>query len=307
MPYNPLSPGSAISISNSVGIGSALVRFSRRSYAVDYIALISLLTAWVLIQIFVTPFYQLFSLDDRDLQYPFAVVERVSVFWCIIYAGVIPLFIILTWTVLGRSGVHKTQVTILGFLVAILLTTFVTDVIKNAVGMPRPDLISRCKPTKGTPKDVLVGYTVCTQDNNHILQEGWRSFPSGHSSFAFAGFGYLSLFFSGQTHALRPHTDLFRCLLALLPLFGAVMIATSRLQDYRHDVYDVSCGSILGILIAYFSYRRYYPPLRSAWCNTPYNKTEASGPDGLGKLPGDEEQAVSREEGSYFGETLRGV
>lgn len=85
------------------------------------------------------------------------------------------------------------------------------------------------------------------------------------------------------------------------------MIATSRLQDYRHDVYDVSCGSILGILIAYFSYRRYYPPLRSAWCNTPYNKTEASGPDGPGKLPGDEEQAVSREEGSYFGETLRGV
>lgn len=82
--------------------------------------------------------------------------------------------------------------TILGFLIALMLSTFLTDTVKNAVGRPRPDLISRCKPRKGTAEDALVAWTVCTQSNTHILQEGWRSFPSGHSSFSFSGLGYLS-------------------------------------------------------------------------------------------------------------------
>lgn len=112
--------------------------------------------------------------------------------WSIIYAGIIPFVILCTWAAMFRPGSHKVQVTILGFLVALMLTSFLTDMIKNAVGRPRPDLISRCKPRKGTAQDALVAWTVCTQANNHILQEGWRSFPSGHSSFSFSGLGYLS-------------------------------------------------------------------------------------------------------------------
>lgn len=53
------------------------------------------------------------------------------------------------------------------------------------------------------------------------------------------------------------------------------MIAVSPLEDYRHDAYDVSVGSVLGLLIAWFSYRRYYPSLRSRTCDIPYpNKAE---------------------------------
>lgn len=48
------------------------------------------------------------------------------------------------------------------------------------------------------------------------------------------------------------------------------MIAVSRLEDYRHDFYDVSAGSFLGILLAYFSYRRYYPSLPSRRCHEPF-------------------------------------
>ncbi|CAL5869890.1 uncharacterized protein PFLUO_LOCUS4122 [Penicillium psychrofluorescens] len=192
-----------------------------------------------------------------------------------------------------RPGVQKTQVTVLGLLVALMLTSFLTDVVKNAVGRPRPDLLSRCIPSRGTADNALVAWTVCTQADQHILQEGWRSFPSGHSSFAFSGLGYLSLFFSGQMHVYRPRTDLARCLLAFLPLLCALMIAISRLDDYRHDVYDVTCGGLLGILVAWFSYRRYYPPLRSVRCDVPYDKSEITTPDGFARL-GDEEQALSR-------------
>jgi diacylglycerol diphosphate phosphatase/phosphatidate phosphatase len=114
------------------------------------------------------------------------------------------------------------------------LTSFVTDVIKNAVGRPRPDLIARCKPRAETLRDVLVDIGVCTESDHHTLHDGWRSFPSGHSSFAFSGLGYLSLFFSGQLHVFRPRTDLGKALFALAPILGAAMIAISRCEDYRY-------------------------------------------------------------------------
>jgi diacylglycerol diphosphate phosphatase/phosphatidate phosphatase len=169
-----------------------------------------------------------------------------------------------------------------------MLTSFLTDTIKDAVGRPRPDLISRCKVREGTPKHELVNWDVCTERDHHTLHDGWRSFPSGHSSFGFAGLGYLALFFCGQLHVFRPRTDLSKALLALSPLLGAVLIAISRCEDYRHDVYDVTCGSILGFAVAYFSYRRYYPSLRSAKCDEPY-PSKAMEAERYGKLRNDVE------------------
>jgi len=89
--------------------------------------------------------------------------------------------------------VHKTNVTILGLAISVMLATFLTDVVKNSVGRPRPDLIDRCKPEKGTPEHILVTIDVCTETDYHVLHDGWRSFPSGHSSLAFSGLGYLAL------------------------------------------------------------------------------------------------------------------
>ena len=131
---------------------------------------------------------------------------------------------------------------------SLILTSFITDVIKNAVGRPRPDLISRCKPATTTPKDVLVDISVCTETDHHILHDGWRSFPSGHSSFAFAGLGYLSLFFFGQMHVLRPRTDLGRALLAIAPLLGAALIAISRCEDYRYVIVQF-CKGIRSVVL----------------------------------------------------------
>ncbi|KKK25505.1 hypothetical protein ARAM_002064 [Aspergillus rambellii] len=293
MPRSGLSAGSAIPHSPlSGGVSGAWSRAFQRSYLlIDSAALVFIVGGWILIQLFVNPFHRMFSLDNKAIQYPFATVERVSVLWSIIYAGVIPFAVLVAWAAVFRPNPQKVQVTILGFLTALMLTSLVTDIIKNAVGRPRPDLISRCMPRKGTPESTLVLWTVCTQPSQHILQEGWRSFPSGHSSFSFSGLGYLSLFLSGQMHVFRPRTDLFRCLLALIPVLCALMIAISRLDDYRHDVYDVTVGSILGSLVAFFCYRRYYPPLRSFRCDIPYGKDDI-GLEGFSKVPDDEEQQL---------------
>ena len=75
-------------------------------------------------------------------------------------------------------------------------------------------------------------------------------------------------------HILRPRTDFSLILFVLAPLIGAVLIAISRMEDYRHDVFDVAVGSLLGLSIAYLSYRRYYPALRSIACDVPISASE---------------------------------
>jgi diacylglycerol diphosphate phosphatase/phosphatidate phosphatase len=213
--------------------------------------------------------------------------------WLFIYSIGAPAVAILLWIILTRPAPHKAHVALLGLFISLFLTAFVTDVIKNAVGRPRPDLIDRCKPAMGTPAHTLVTYEVCTETDSHTLQDGWRSFPSGHSSFAFSGLGYLSLFLAGQLHVFRPRADLARVLLALLPLLGAALIAISRCEDYRHDVYDVTVGSILGFSIANFSYRRYFPALRSSKCDTPFPAPTEKGMNKMNKTRDEEEMMES--------------
>ncbi len=222
------------------------------------------------IALFFEPVHQMFRLDDRTRQYPYALVERVSPLENILLTSVAPLVLLIIWAIVARPGIHKAHVTIIGLFISVWLTSLLTGTIKNAIGRPRPDLISRCQPQPGTPEHDLVTIAVCTETAHHKLQDGWRSFPSGHSSWAFGGLGYLSLFLGGQLHVFRPHADLVRILVFLAPLGGAALVAMSRLADYRHDIYDVTSGSLLGMAVAYTTYRRYYRPLRHPKCDTPY-------------------------------------
>lgn len=191
-----------------------------------------------------------------------------------VYALFIPLGILLVWNAVvvapRARSFHKQHSAVLGLAISLILASFLTDIVKNTVGRPRPDLIARCKPAAGTPQNALVGLDVCTETDHHTLHDGWRSFPSGHSSFSFAGLGYLALFLAGQLRIFRDRRDLGRALVCLAPLVGAALVAISRCQDYRHDVYDVCVGTALGLVVAWFSYRRYWPRLASRRCHEPY-------------------------------------
>lgn len=190
-----------------------------------------------------------------------------------VYSLFVPLLVLIACNLIFKSPVAKHEVTYLSFGISIVLSGVITDIVKNAVGRPRPDLLSRCQPSSDTKENTLVTIDVCTQADGYKLQDGWRSFPSGHSSFAFAGLGFLSLFLAGQLHVFRYSTggrDLSRTLAFLAPLIGAVVIAISRCEDYRHDVYDVCTGSILGMTVAYWSYRRHWPALSSSTSDEPH-------------------------------------
>ena len=77
-----------------------------------------------------------------------------------------------------------------------LATAFVlTDGMKNLFGKPRPDLLARCDPDMenlqkyvvggfgtATSGGLLVGWQICRNTDLSILNDGFASFPSGHSS-----------------------------------------------------------------------------------------------------------------------------
>lgn len=68
--------------------------------------------------------------------------------------------------------------------------------LKNLIGKPRPDMLARCIPNVANLDQyivggygnnvlrglVLVNQGICTQTNLSTLNDGFRSFPSGHSS-----------------------------------------------------------------------------------------------------------------------------
>ena len=213
-----------------------------------------------------------------------------------VYSLFTPLGVLIAWLSITGASAHKHHVACLALFTSIILASFLTNIIKNAVGRPRPDLIARCKPSASAQPNMLVSVEVCTETSSYLLHDGWRSFPSGHSSFSFAGLGYLSLFFAGQLGVFRHGGgDLGRSLVCLAPLLGALMIAISRCQDYRHDVYDVSFGSALGLSVAWWSYRRFWPRLSFRDSHEPCPPPSADAGE-YGRI-GDEEEAGVRRDG----------
>ena len=129
-------------------------------------------------------------------------------------------------------------------VLSLALAAAITEFTKVTVGRPRPgacprssvasgvpssqractaDLISRCIPKPGSVDPSpwgLSNSTICTQTDHYIMTDGWRSFPSGHSSrtpsvlrahehqfltvaaftVSFAGLGFLAFYIAGKLH-----------------------------------------------------------------------------------------------------------
>ncbi|KAI0818770.1 phosphatidic acid phosphatase type 2/haloperoxidase [Irpex lacteus] len=116
-----------------------------------------------------------------------------------------------------------------------------------------------------------IDFDICTADRDtYKFNDGWRSFPSGHSSLSFAGLGFLSFYLAGKLHLFDRQAYTFKVWLSITPLIGATLVAVSRTMDYRHHWQDVLTGSILGLVLSYLAYRQYYPPLHSHDCHQPY-------------------------------------
>ncbi|KAH8152665.1 uncharacterized protein LAJ45_03506 [Morchella importuna] len=258
------------------------------SYAFDYFIIIFFIIAFSALDS-AEPHHQRFSLNNESLQYPYADPERISAAEAGVIACLFPLICVIFWTMIidGLYSHHKPAQTrrrllggggkwtmadrlwemncaILGLGLSAAGSIVITGALKNTTGKPRPDLIARCMPKPGSQNQKpwgLVTSDICTQPDNHILKDGFKSWPSGHASISFAGLGFLSFFLAGKLHVLDTRGEAWKTILVVIPLLAASLVAVSRIMDARHHPFDVITGGLMGFLVAWASYRQYYPAL----------------------------------------------
>ncbi|XP_022337146.2 phospholipid phosphatase 5-like [Crassostrea virginica] len=185
------------------------------------------------------------------------------ILWMTVFT--VPLTAVIVFFVLRRDQKDAKQALLCASL-SVFLTGSVTNFIKLGVGRPRPDFLERCFPDGNIHDDMN-----CTGIAKEIIQ-GYKSFPSGHSSFAFSSLGFVALYIAGKLHIFNRngHGNSLKICLFVALLVWATLIAVSRTADFHHHWQDVTVGSALGMTLAYFCYRQYYPALSRSVSHLPY-------------------------------------
>ncbi|XP_057993449.1 lipid phosphate phosphatase 2 isoform X2 [Hevea brasiliensis] len=227
-----------------------------RTHMHDWLILLVLVVIEVILYV-IHPFYRYVGKDMMtDLKYPFK--SNTLPVWAVpIFAILLPMVIFLI-IYFRRRDIYDLHHAILGLVYSVLVTAVITDSIKNAVGRPRPDFFWRCFPDGKDVYDQL-GNVICHGDRN-VIKEGHKSFPSGHTSWSFAGLGFLSLYLSGKIKAFDHRGHVAKLCIVFLALVVACLVGISRVDDYWHHWQDVFAGGLLGLIVATFCYLQFFPP-----------------------------------------------
>ncbi|KXS11554.1 acid phosphatase/Vanadium-dependent haloperoxidase [Gonapodya prolifera JEL478] len=186
------------------------------------------------------------------------------------------LFILVSGLVRKRwDEVHRAT---LGLLVAGGMTLLVTNVLKVSVGRLRPGFIDACLPDPALVSLALsappgsarsLPPSSCTGPASRIINAR-QSFPSGHTSYSFAGLGMVGAYvwervsfgkrrrgkrgawFDGELRERGRRVSLiaFEILGVLVPVMGAALVGISRIEDNKHHWSDVFAGALIGSLSA---------------------------------------------------------
>ncbi|OAP54428.1 hypothetical protein AYL99_11529 [Fonsecaea erecta] len=184
-----------------------------------------------------------FSLQDPNISYPYhddTVTVPVAIIVSVVAPGVITALISLLFVpgptahrstpkaLIWRRKLWEWNAAWMGLGVAVAGAFVITEGLKDLAGKPRPCLLAMCDPDLspeairkyqvgglGTSLDsatpILVDWRICRTTDLSKLRDGFASWPSGHSSFSWAGLLYLSLFicskFAVQIPFLSPNAE----------------------------------------------------------------------------------------------------
>jgi len=227
------------------------------SHIVDWIVVFGLFTLGQFIRA-QPAFERDFSPNDPLIQHPHT-LEQIPSYTNNLIAGAAPILLAVI-VGLNRNSLHEIHHGLLAAISGGSLNRVITEALKNRVGRLRPDFLARCKWDASRH--------VCTGDIYQVL-DGRKSFPSGHSSTAFVGMIFITLFLAGKTAALcfsiTPSRGALigsrfaRLCLVLSPLAFAAWVAITRIEDYRHHKEDVIVGSVIGLFSGTVCYLLYWP------------------------------------------------
>jgi len=205
------------------------------SYLFDWIVIVAIAAlgaGWEYVQ----PFNRPFSPVDLSISYPYQTSEKIPTWLLVLVALVAPaaiIFLVCLLLVPGptaepgtprariwRRKLWEWNTGWMGLALSLATAFMITQGMKNLFGKPRPDLLSRCQPDLDhiqdhaiggvvghalNPNWVLVTSAICTTDDADKLKDGFKSFPSGHASFSWAGLLYLTLFLASKFSVAIPH------------------------------------------------------------------------------------------------------
>ena len=161
---------------------------------------------------------------------------------------------------------------IFGLLFSLILGTLFQVILKQLIGGFRPYFLEVCRPdiTLATShnstglnavgfRQIMYTVDVCTNPDAKALQNAMTSFPSGHSTAAFAGYIFLFLWMNAKMKVFANYQASFWQLsLLFAPLLAAALIVCSLTIDQAHNWYDILAGSTIGTITAFASYRVCY-------------------------------------------------
>jgi diacylglycerol diphosphate phosphatase/phosphatidate phosphatase len=211
------------------------------------------------------------TFQDGEIVFPqfgFPFRDEIIPIWLAAFlASIIPILVFLLMQIRIRSFWDVNNATI-GLLYSLITAAVFQVFLKWLIGGLRPHFLAVCKPDVSLASHVgnngagfqQIYFTrdICTGDEKEI-NDALESFPSGHTTAAFAGFVYLSLYLNAKLKVFANyHPAMWKLIAVYAPILGATLIGGALTVDEYHNWYDVVAGAIIGTIFAFSSYRMTY-------------------------------------------------
>ena len=174
--------------------------FADQDYASIFMTILAIIALIIFSTVVQDPASQSFLVYDATISkiynpnssIPFAVACIVPLVCLLLSLGVLEIYLASAFNFSLTSAVAATVHFIIDFVCTGVVTGVITEVTKLLVGRLRPDFLNRCNPP--VPSTVTIGIALPPPDNPQCnsslsaskLEDGHKSFPSGHASTAFS-------------------------------------------------------------------------------------------------------------------------
>lgn len=155
-----------------------------------------------------------------------------------------------------------------GVLYAVMTGCMIQIIVKLVYAGLRPNFLTVCQPKIPVEdlvrlgqgfQDIYFNARICSNPDKKMVANSLQSFPSGHSTAAFAGLVFASLYINGKLKIFgNTHPPYFFLILFLFPLTLATCVVGTLMLDMSHNWYDILAGSLLGTFTAFVAYRATY-------------------------------------------------